>query len=83
MTRWIDAPDAPGWWWLRRNGLRDECVEVWILGGGTTRVFLAADELTGDGAAEMRRWHAAQEHRWYDEMACFGMEPEGEVSHER
>ena len=37
-------------------------------GGGTVRGFLARDELTGGGAAEMMRWHAAQEARWEREV---------------
>lgn len=32
-------------------------------GGGTTRVFLAAEELTGGGAAEMWRWHEGRERQ--------------------
>lgn len=65
--------------YVMRNGPFVVAVEWAPDGGGTTRVFLAADELTGDGAEEMRRWHAAKERRWYDEMAAFGAEPEGEV----
>lgn len=37
-------------------------------GGGTTRVFLASNELKGDGAAEMWRWHEARERRSAAEM---------------
>lgn len=37
-------------------------------GGGTTRVFLAADELVGAGAAELRRWHEGRERARDEEM---------------
>ncbi len=79
MTAWLDAPDAPGWWWFRdAYGL--ECVNVMILADGTARVYRAGDG-SGRNASSLNgvRWHRTEPPPADAALAALVVVLEGEV----